>query len=216
MDTLTLDNICELIKNGNQSEFFYTLTIDYIKESDHKILSELKSMCNIKIIPIKYQVTYCIETYQYYYSDSELYAENKYLDIEQAPDDIETYERQEYKIVIHSLIQETLSDIDLSLISYDIHKVQEYEITICEECYNAIIKQLYILENNGYTIDYYIEGIKKINQEKFEAFVLNFQGNINGYLDYHGPEWIHMINEDHDTLNTINDISYKIKITPPI
>ena len=230
MDTLTLDNIRELIKNGNQREFLYTLTIEYIKESDHKILSELESMCNIKIIPIKYQGTYCVKTYQYYYYDYEYYKEYNYYsgdpftindgvdidNIENVPDDIDTYERQEYKIVIHSLIQETLSGIDLSLISYDIHQVQEYEITICEECYNAIIKQLYILENNGYTIDYYIEGIKKINQEKFEAFVLNFQGNINGYLDYHGPEWIHMINEDHETLNTINDISYKIKITPPI
>lgn len=225
MDTLTLADISKLIKNGNQSEFFYTLTIEYIKESDHKILSELESMCNIKIIPIKYQVIRCMKTYKYYYSDYEYYKENNYYsgdpftinegieNIENEPDDIDTYEKQEYIIVLHSLIQKTLSDIDLSLISYDIHQVQEYEITICEECYNAIIKQLYILENNGYTIDYYIEGIKKINLQKFEAFVLNFQGNIRGYLEYNGPQWIFA--DDKLIENIINDISYKIKITPP-
>ena len=214
MDTLTLAEVSELIKNGNHSEFFYTIIIDDIKESDRKILSDLESMCNISIIPIKYQVTYFTQKYRYFYFDEKYYSKKDpftedythptQLQINVVPVKITTFEKQEYKIIIYNLMQGNLTNIDLSLISYNINQVQECKIIICEECYNAIVKQLYILENNGFTIECYIDGDKKIDQKKFKASILNCHETKWNYTDRNLIEKI------------INDIrSYKIKITPP-
>jgi hypothetical protein len=46
--------------------------------------------------------------------------------------------------------------------------------------------------------------------KKYQLFS---NGNIRGYLEYHGPQWIFA--DDKLIENIINDISYKIKITPP-
>ena len=45
--------------------------------------------------------------------------------------------------------KERVLSLNIAICYFYIHQVQEYEITICEECYNAIIKQLYILEKNN-------------------------------------------------------------------